>query len=153
MVAECGTEILVSRNGRVTKVVDDQNLQQSAGCTGVNGSCPGTYCCLFPPCGSNLVRVEHQDGTFVHYRHMGPNDVFVQEGQLVRRGQLLGLVGTTGNSTEPHLHIATGSQMFFEAVSPNAPMTILECYEPTPPNGPACWSPFTDLRSNNVKIP
>jgi murein DD-endopeptidase MepM/ murein hydrolase activator NlpD len=39
---------------------------------------------------------------FALYAHMQPGSVRV--GQRVRRGQVLGLVGTSGNSSEPHLH-------------------------------------------------
>ncbi|KGP92300.1 peptidase M23 [Pontibacillus chungwhensis BH030062] len=37
--------------------------------------------------------------------HMKPGSVQVTEGQTVKTGELLGLVGNTGNTTEPHLHI------------------------------------------------
>ena len=43
-------------------------------------------------------------GRFALYAHFKPHSVQVREGQRVRRGQLLGLVGTSGNSSEPHLH-------------------------------------------------
>jgi hypothetical protein len=44
------------------------------------------------------------NGRFALYAHFEPHSVQVTEGQTVRRGQLLGRVGTTGNSSEPHLH-------------------------------------------------
>lgn len=37
--------------------------------------------------------------------HFRPGSVVVAEGDRVRRGALLGHVGNSGNSTEPHLHI------------------------------------------------
>ena len=36
------------------------------------------------------------------YAHLAAT--FVQEGDAVNRGQTIGLVGNTGNSTAPHLH-------------------------------------------------
>lgn len=44
------------------------------------------------------------DGRFALYAHFKPGSVRVQPGQRVSRGQVLGLVGTSGNSSEPHLH-------------------------------------------------
>lgn len=37
--------------------------------------------------------------------HLQADSVAVQEGQTVGRGQRLGRVGNTGNTTEPHLHV------------------------------------------------
>lgn len=44
------------------------------------------------------------DGRFALYAHFKPGSVRVRKGEYVRRGQVLGLVGTSGNSSEPHLH-------------------------------------------------
>ena len=38
------------------------------------------------------------------YAHLQPGSLRVKLGDKVRRGQTLGLVGNSGNSTEPHLH-------------------------------------------------
>ncbi len=43
-------------------------------------------------------------GTYVLYAHMDPGSVKVHTGSEVHRGQQLGLIGTSGNSTTPHLH-------------------------------------------------
>jgi len=43
-------------------------------------------------------------GRFAFYAHLQPGSLKVRLGQRVRRGQVLGLVGNSGNSTEPHLH-------------------------------------------------
>jgi peptidase M23-like protein len=52
----------------------------------------------------NHVILDLGNGHFALYAHFKPHSVQVSEGQHVRRGQLLGLVGTSGNSSEPHLH-------------------------------------------------
>ncbi|RWZ58684.1 M23 family metallopeptidase [Halobacillus fulvus] len=45
------------------------------------------------------------EGVEVHLSHMKPGTVEVREGDDVMVGDLLGEVGNTGNTTEPHLHI------------------------------------------------
>ena len=51
----------------------------------------------------NLVQVRHAGGVETFYAHL--SDTTVAVGEQVRTGQQVGLVGTTGNSTGPHLHL------------------------------------------------
>lgn len=46
------------------------------------------------------------DGRHVLLAHLQPGSVRVQAGDAVSAGDLLGLVGNSGNSDEPHLHIS-----------------------------------------------
>lgn len=48
------------------------------------------------------VRIAHGDGIASSYSHM--SRIAVDDGTLVRRGQLIGFVGSSGLSTGPHLH-------------------------------------------------
>ncbi|MFE5492709.1 M23 family metallopeptidase [Streptomyces virginiae] len=59
--------------------------------------------------GNNVV-IKHNDGTYTQYGHMSSLNVSV--GQQVTPGQQIGLSGSTGNSSGPHLHFEarTGSQ-------------------------------------------
>lgn len=52
----------------------------------------------------NSIVIDHGEGIFSIYFHL--DKLFVTEGELVERGQLIGEVGTTGFSTGPHLHFA-----------------------------------------------
>ena len=52
----------------------------------------------------NFVKVEHQPGFISVYCHC--SKVLVSEGQYVKQGQQIALVGSTGVSTSPHLHFA-----------------------------------------------
>ncbi|MFJ9647510.1 M23 family metallopeptidase [Streptomyces sp. NPDC004244] len=51
--------------------------------------------------GNNVV-IKHNDGTYTQYGHMSSLNVSV--GQQVTPGQQIGLSGSTGNSSGPHLH-------------------------------------------------
>ena len=76
--ANRGTPIYASRSGTVTKA---RSMTTSYG---------------------NHVVINHGDGYSSLYAHM---DYFVvSQGQYVNQGQLIGYVGSTGNSTGPHLH-------------------------------------------------
>jgi murein DD-endopeptidase MepM/ murein hydrolase activator NlpD len=50
----------------------------------------------------NLVRIAHTGGIQTMYGHM--SRIVAASGTLVRQGQLIGYVGSTGLSTGPHLH-------------------------------------------------
>ena len=53
----------------------------------------------------NHVVVEIAPDRYVLYAHMRPGTVTVKPGDQVRVGEILGHVGNTGSSTEPHLHM------------------------------------------------
>ena len=54
--------------------------------------------------GGNHVIVDIGGGRYAFYAHMQPGSLRVKVGDHVKTGQVLGLVGNTGNSSEPHLH-------------------------------------------------
>ena len=50
----------------------------------------------------HMVEIRHADGNTTLYAHL--SEINVQQGEKVVRGQRIGRVGSTGNSTGPHLH-------------------------------------------------
>ncbi len=94
-LAASWTPILAARGGTVAQVIEssDGNSYYDPNYAG----------------GANKIAIVHQDGSVGRYFHMPTDGVAVVEGQVVHRGQLLGWVGNTGYSTQPHLHYEVGS--------------------------------------------
>jgi hypothetical protein len=77
--------------------------------------------------GGNHVVLDLGGGRFAFYAHLQPGSLKVKVGDKVRRGQVLGLVGNSGNSSEPHLHFHVsdaGSPLGSEGVP-----YVLEAFE------------------------
>jgi murein DD-endopeptidase MepM/ murein hydrolase activator NlpD len=66
----------------------------------------------------NCVIIDHRNGLWTVYGHF--SRLYVSQGQTVYQGQALGIEGTTGNSTGPHLHfeVRVGSNLYNNAVNP-----------------------------------
>ncbi|MDH6258946.1 M23 family metallopeptidase [Bradyrhizobium sp. BR13661] len=61
-----------------------------------------------------MVEIDHGNGLSTRYGHL--SEINVKVGEIVRIGQVIGLVGSTGRSTGPHLHYET--RIDGEAVDP-----------------------------------
>lgn len=53
--------------------------------------------------GNHLI-LKMDNGVYAMYAHAAPNSITVDAGERVRRGDVLGKVGNSGNSLAPHLH-------------------------------------------------
>ena len=92
-----GAEALAAADGTVANVKD-----------GIPENVPGADSRAVPitleTVGGNFVILDLGEGRFAFYAHLQPGGIRVKPGQTVQRGEVLGLVGNSGNSTEPHLH-------------------------------------------------
>lgn len=52
----------------------------------------------------NCIIIDHGNGLWTLYGHIKNGGLLVEEGDSVKRGDKIALVGSTGNSTGPHLH-------------------------------------------------
>ncbi|BAU28165.1 N-acetylmuramoyl-L-alanine amidase [Aneurinibacillus soli] len=62
----------------------------------------------------NTVIIDHGHGYYTRYGHMCDNCINVKEGTIVKSGQEIGAVGSTGKSTKPHLHF----EVLYKGVDP-----------------------------------
>lgn len=92
-----GTDVLAVAPGRVVETKD-----------GIPENVPGLNSRAVPitleTIGGNHVILDLGGGHFAFYAHLKPGSLRVKLGDSVKRGDVIGLVGNTGNSTEPHLH-------------------------------------------------
>jgi len=52
----------------------------------------------------NAIVLDLGDGQFAYYAHLKPGSVRVKAGERVKRGELLGQIGNSGDARWPHLH-------------------------------------------------
>jgi murein DD-endopeptidase MepM/ murein hydrolase activator NlpD len=92
-----GSDAMAVADGIVTEVKD-----------GIPQNIPGASSRAVPitleTVGGNHVIVDIGHGHYAFYAHLQPGSIRVRVGDRVKRGEVLGLVGNSGNSTEPHLH-------------------------------------------------
>lgn len=82
--------IIAAKDGIVVKTFDGCESSRTL------SNCGGGY--------GNHVIIQHSDGNFTLYGHMYQNSVDVSEGSSVNQGQVIGKMGSSGNSTGAHLH-------------------------------------------------
>jgi murein DD-endopeptidase MepM/ murein hydrolase activator NlpD len=96
-----GREILAPADGVVVEAID-----------GVRDNTPGSmnpYCLV-----GNCVVIQHRTNEFSVLAHFRRGSVAVKAGDQVKRGQLLGKCGNSGNSSEPHLHYHLQNSSIFQ---------------------------------------
>jgi hypothetical protein len=90
-----GQEAIAVADGTVVKVVDGLPEQE-----------PGVFPENISPgeADGNSVILDIGGGNYALYAHFQPGSIRVKEGDRVKRGDVLALVGSSGNSLAPHLH-------------------------------------------------
>jgi murein DD-endopeptidase MepM/ murein hydrolase activator NlpD len=95
-----GQEILADADGLVTDAV-----------TGVKDNVPGVMNPLMAV--GNLVMIRHSNGEVSVFCHLKYGSTRVKVGDKIKAGDVVGLCGNTGNSSEPHLHYQVQGSMLF----------------------------------------
>lgn len=111
-----GKDIIAPADGEVVLVVD-----------GVKDNKPGEMNPVYVP--GNTVIIKTANNEYLFFAHFKQQSIVVKQGQQVKQGDLLGLTGNSGNSSEPHLHYhiqnvenmvnATGAKSFFAEIMVN----------------------------------
>lgn len=87
-----GKKVFAAKDGTVVSVRGD-----------MAENVPGETTNVATPSG-NVVIIDHGNNQFGYYAHLKPFTVAVKPGARVKAGDLLGEVGNSGDSSEPHLH-------------------------------------------------
>lgn len=90
-----GDQIHSATEGKVVRIQDGQPEQTP-------GSLPDGQ--TVQTAGGNFVVVKVDRDHFAFYAHMQPGSLTVEKGDRVKAGEVLGLLGNTGNTDAAHLH-------------------------------------------------
>src|SRR5690606_35924684 len=97
------------------KMMDDDDVEIIAAAPGQIIAKEGSQfdrSCTFNNNLWNAVYVQHADGSVALYGHMKQNSLTTKNvGEMVTAGEFLGIVGSSGNSTGPHLHFEVYSEI------------------------------------------
>src|SRR5262245_45009942 len=87
-----GKRVLAAKDGTVVTVRTDMAENNPGETTNVENP------------GGNVVVIDHGNNQFGYYAHLRPFTVKLKPGVRVKAGDLIGEVGNSGDSVEPHLH-------------------------------------------------
>jgi murein DD-endopeptidase MepM/ murein hydrolase activator NlpD len=97
----------------------------------------------FHPQYGNLIEIDHGNDLISRYAHA--SRIYVKKGDLIKRGQKIAEVGTTGRSTGPHLHF----EVLVQGV-PQDPQKFLNAGRNLPANQTALAKPPATVVTNQA---
>ena len=102
-----GEAVIAVADGVIARVVDGipENVPQASG--KFVPAVPMTKETI----SGNWVALRIAPNRWAFYAHLQPGSIRVKVGQHVKRGQLLGLLGNSGNAVGPHLHFHVGDAL------------------------------------------
>lgn len=92
-----GAEVLAVADGVVVDTLNTLDNQ-------IPGKMPDPKTITIENVDGNHVVIDIGDGVYAFYAHLQKDSVNVQPGARVKRGDVLGKLGNTGNTSAPHLH-------------------------------------------------
>jgi Peptidase family M23 len=92
-----GADVIAVADGTVVETLNDLDDQKP-------GTLPDPKTITLANVDGNHVVLDLGDGVFAFYAHLQKGSVRVAPGDRVKRGQVLGKLGNTGNTSGPHLH-------------------------------------------------
>ncbi len=111
-----GKEVLAPAAGEIVLAVD-----------GIHDNKPGVMNPIYVP--GNTVIIKSAENEYLFFAHFKQGSVKVKQGDKVKAGQVLGLCGNSGNSSEAHIHFhiqniedmnsATGVKCYFDKILVN----------------------------------
>lgn len=101
-----GTEVLAVADGKIVFVKDGipENIPQASG--EIKPAIPITR----ETSAGNWIALDVGNNRYAFYAHLQPGSIRVKVGDKVRRGQVIGLLGNSGNAVGPHLHFHIGNE-------------------------------------------
>lgn len=109
-----GADVLAAADGRVIRTTNDQpedpsamqrpNETQEAYFTRLQKEQGERLAKGLTAITGNYVMIDHGNNEYSLYAHLQPGSVRVHIGDQVKAGDAIGKLGSSGNSTEPHLH-------------------------------------------------
>ena len=93
-----GAELLAVADGTVVHAINDLDDQ-------IPGKLPDPKSLTLETVEGNSIVLDIGNGFYVSYAHMIPGSLKVAKGDKVKRGDVIGLLGNSGNTSAPHLHI------------------------------------------------